>query len=100
MHVKQDKPQNAAEVLKFFDWAFKNGQTMAAELDYVPMPENVTKVIAESWKAQVKDAVGQGRLELIAVLRHRAYTRRSTVCILRPGRVRQFPAGFICERLR
>ena len=29
MHVKQDKPQNAAEVLKFFDWAFNNGQKMA-----------------------------------------------------------------------
>ena len=27
MHKKQDKPQNAAEVLKFFDWAFKNGQS-------------------------------------------------------------------------
>ena len=39
MHTKQDKPQNAAEVLKFFDWAFKNGQKMADELDYVPMPD-------------------------------------------------------------
>ena len=39
MHTKQDKPQNAAEVLKFFDWAFKNGQKMADELDYVPLPE-------------------------------------------------------------
>ena len=39
MHAKQDKPQNAAEVLKFFDWAFKNGQKMAEELDYVPMPD-------------------------------------------------------------
>ena len=37
MHVKQDKPQNAAEVLKFFDWAFKNGQKLAEELDYVPL---------------------------------------------------------------
>src|SRR4030095_1237114 len=35
MHVKQEKPQNAAEVLKFFDWALKNGQKMAEELDYV-----------------------------------------------------------------
>ena len=39
MQAKQDKPQNAAEVLKFFDWAFKNGEKMADELDYVPMPE-------------------------------------------------------------
>ena len=39
LHAKQDKPQNAAEVLKFFDWAFKNGQKMADELDYVPLPD-------------------------------------------------------------
>jgi phosphate transport system substrate-binding protein len=59
MHKKQDKPQNAAEVLKFFDWALKNGQQMASELDYVPMPEAVTKFVAEAWKAQVKDGTGK-----------------------------------------
>ena len=35
MHTKQDKPEAAKEVLKFFEWAFKNGDQMAAELDYV-----------------------------------------------------------------
>ena len=59
MHVKQDKPQNAAEVLRFFDWALKSGQKMAAELDYVPMPESVIKIIADAWKAQIKDGSGK-----------------------------------------
>ena len=59
MHAKQDKPQNAAEVLKFFDWALKNGQKMAAELDYVPMPDAVIKVVADAWKAQIKDGAGK-----------------------------------------
>jgi phosphate transport system substrate-binding protein len=59
MHQKQDKPQNAAEVLKFFDWALKNGQKMATELDYVPMPEGVVKVIADAWKMQLKDSAGK-----------------------------------------
>ena len=59
MHTKQDKPQNAAEVLKFFDWSFKNGQKMAEELDYVPLPAEVTKVIADAWKAEIKDASGK-----------------------------------------
>ena len=59
MHTKQDKPQNAAEVLKFFDWAYKNGKAMATELDYVPMPDAVTKVVADAWKAQLKDAAGK-----------------------------------------
>ena len=59
MHVRQEKPQNAAEVLKFFDWSFHNGQKLAEELDYVPLPEAVTNVIESAWKAQIKDASGK-----------------------------------------
>jgi phosphate transport system substrate-binding protein len=47
------------EVLKFFDWAYKNGAPAAAELDYVPMPANVTKLVQDSWKANIKDASGK-----------------------------------------
>jgi phosphate transport system substrate-binding protein len=47
------------EVLKFFDWAYKNGAPAAAELDYVPMPANVTKLVQDSWKANIKDAAGK-----------------------------------------
>ncbi len=57
--ARSDKPASTAEVLKFFDWALRNGQKMAAELDYVPLPENVVKLIADDWKAQVKDAGGK-----------------------------------------
>jgi phosphate transport system substrate-binding protein len=59
MHVKQDKPQNAAEVLKFFAWAFANGAKLAEELDYVPLPENVTTLIENAWRTQIKDASGK-----------------------------------------
>jgi len=59
MQTKQDKPQNAAEVLRFFDWALKNGQKMASDLDYVPMPEGVVRVIADAWKTQLKDSSGK-----------------------------------------
>jgi phosphate transport system substrate-binding protein len=59
MHQKQDKPENAVEVLKFFDWAMKNGQKMASELDYVPMPDAVVKVINDAWKVQIRDAAGK-----------------------------------------
>lgn len=45
---------NAAEVIKFFDWAFKNGQKIAEELDYVPMPNNVTDYIVKNIISQVK----------------------------------------------
>ena len=59
VHQKPEKPANATEVLKFFDWALKNGQKMAVDLDYVPMPDAVTKLVAEAWKTQVKDASGK-----------------------------------------
>ncbi len=32
---------------------------MASELDYVPMPEAVVKLIADAWKAQLKDTSGK-----------------------------------------
>ncbi|MEN3291678.1 MAG: phosphate transport system substrate-binding protein, partial [Burkholderiales bacterium] len=47
------------EVLKFFDWAYKNGGPMAAELDYVAMPAPVVKQVEDAWKAQAKDASGK-----------------------------------------
>jgi phosphate transport system substrate-binding protein len=58
VHAKQDKPDSGREVLKFFDWSFKNGGKMAAELDYVPMPDPVVKEIQASWK-NVTDASGK-----------------------------------------
>jgi phosphate transport system substrate-binding protein len=50
VHAKQEKAETGREVLKFFDWSFKNGGKMAADLDYVPMPEAVVKQIQTSWK--------------------------------------------------
>ncbi|MEO9136854.1 MAG: phosphate ABC transporter substrate-binding protein PstS, partial [Casimicrobiaceae bacterium] len=59
MHVKQDKPQNAAEVLKFFDWSFRNGQKMAEELDYVPLPDAVVAIVEDAWKTQIRDGTSK-----------------------------------------
>lgn len=58
VHKKQDKPENGKEVLAFFDWAFKNGDAMAAELDYVPLPDAVTDQIRAAWSADIKAADG------------------------------------------
>jgi len=58
MHAKQEKPESGREVLKFFDWSFRNGQKMADELDYVPMPEPVVKQIQAAWKG-VTDGSGK-----------------------------------------
>jgi phosphate transport system substrate-binding protein len=58
VHAKQDKPDAGREVLKFFEWAYRNGASMASELDYVPMPEPVVKQIQAQWKG-VTDASGK-----------------------------------------
>ena len=49
----QDKAASA-EALKFFGWAYKNGDKMAEELHYVPMPANVVADIEKTWAAEVK----------------------------------------------
>jgi phosphate transport system substrate-binding protein len=58
MHKVQDKPDTGKEVLKFFDWAYENGDKMASDLDYVPLPDNVVAMIRDSLKTQIKDASG------------------------------------------
>ena len=59
IYKSQDKSANAAEMLKFFDWALTNGDKMASDLYYVPLPDNLKAMIHASWKAQVKDASGK-----------------------------------------
>ena len=59
MHKTADKPQNAREVLKFFDWSFRNGQKMAEELDYVPLPSALISQIESSWKKDIRDGSGK-----------------------------------------
>jgi phosphate transport system substrate-binding protein len=58
MHLKQDKPVNATETLKFFNWAFANGGKSAADLDYVPMPPAVVTSNQKAW-GEIKDASGK-----------------------------------------
>jgi len=59
MHKEQDKPEQGAAALKFFDWAYKNGDKTAADLDYVPMPDAVKAQVRKLWSSQIKDAGGK-----------------------------------------
>jgi len=47
------------EALKFFEWAYKNGDDMAKGLDYIPMPDNVVSLIQAKWKSEIKDDSGK-----------------------------------------
>ena len=51
MHKVQDKPGQANAALKFFDWAYSQGDKMAAELDYVPMPASVKDAVHKQWQS-------------------------------------------------
>jgi phosphate transport system substrate-binding protein len=55
VYAKPADPKASAEVIKFFDWAFKNGKTMASELDYVALPDTLTDQIrARVWSQIAK----------------------------------------------
>jgi phosphate transport system substrate-binding protein len=54
MHAKQDKPASASASLKFFEWAFVNGDKMATELEYVPLPDSVKALVRREW-AKIQD---------------------------------------------
>ena len=56
MYANPPDPAATAEALKFFDWAYKNGGKMAAELDYVPLPDSLIKQIRGTWKTEIKGA--------------------------------------------
>lgn len=59
MHKVQDKPAQAAATLKFFEWAYKNGDATASNLDYVPMPDSVKAQILKLWATEIKDGSGK-----------------------------------------
>ena len=59
MYKQQDKPVNASNTLKFFDWAYVNGDKMADDLDYVPLPATVKDLVRKQWADNLKDASGK-----------------------------------------
>ena len=59
MHKVQEKPANATNTLKFFDWAYRDGDKMADELDYVPMPDSVKQLVHKLWTDNLKDGSGK-----------------------------------------
>jgi phosphate transport system substrate-binding protein len=48
-----EKKEKNEEVIKFFDWAFKNGDQTAEKLGYVPLPSDVKEKIRKYWKDTV-----------------------------------------------
>ena len=53
MYKEPSDKAEAAEVLKFFDWSFKNGKKLAADLDYVALPDSLTNQIRSKVWSQI-----------------------------------------------
>jgi len=49
----------SANVIKFFDWSYKNGAALASALEYIPLPEAVQTVVRAAWHAQVMSPDGK-----------------------------------------
>jgi phosphate transport system substrate-binding protein len=56
MSKVQANPEHARNVLKFFDWAYTQGDAAATDLGYVPLPDKVQHLVRETWITQIKDA--------------------------------------------
>jgi len=54
MYKEPANKQASKDVIKFFNWAFKDGQQLALDLDYVPLPDTLTKAIASKVWSQIK----------------------------------------------
>lgn len=59
MYRQQKRPATASSILKFFNWAYENGDQKVTKLDYVPRPENVVKLVRDKWHRQLSGPVGE-----------------------------------------
>jgi phosphate transport system substrate-binding protein len=49
--LAKEKKDSNMKTVKFFDWAFKNGDAKAKELIYIPLPDSLKAKVREYWKA-------------------------------------------------
>ncbi|MGC2780854.1 MAG: phosphate ABC transporter substrate-binding protein PstS [Bradyrhizobium sp.] len=54
MHKEPADKAASGEAIKFFKWSFAKGAKMAEELDYIPMPDSVVKLIEKTWSSDIK----------------------------------------------
>jgi phosphate transport system substrate-binding protein len=52
-------PAHSASVMKFFDWAYKNGDGIATSLEYIALPDAVKAVVRNAWKTEIKGPDGK-----------------------------------------
>jgi phosphate transport system substrate-binding protein len=58
MYKAADNAANSSAALRFFEWAYVNGDKAADELDYVPLPATVKDLVRKQW-GEIKDSTGK-----------------------------------------
>ena len=53
MHKKPADVAASNDALKFFSWSYDKGADMAKQLDYIPMPDNVVKLVKDAWAKEI-----------------------------------------------
>jgi len=59
IYKQPDDPDAVKTALQFFDWAYVSGDTLAEDLDYVPIPDKVVDLVKTTWKQSVTDSSGK-----------------------------------------
>ncbi len=59
MPTEVKDPAASTTALKFFDWAYQNGDEAAKQLDYIPMPKNVVELVKKEWSTDIKGSDGK-----------------------------------------
>ena len=59
MYKLAEKPEASSTALKFFEWAYQNGDKSAEDLEFVPLPASVKDLVRKQWASQMKDAAGK-----------------------------------------
>jgi phosphate transport system substrate-binding protein len=54
MHRQQKSMATAKTTLEFFDWSYRYGGDLAAQLDYVPIPMTVVDLVEQNWRDSIK----------------------------------------------
>jgi len=54
VYKQQDDPVKAKNMLDFFNWCYRNGASIATELQYVPVPPQVAELVESSWRENMR----------------------------------------------
>ena len=59
IYKQPDDPEAVKTALEFFDWAYQDGDKMAEDLDYVPIPDELVGLVKTTWKSSIVDGSGK-----------------------------------------